>query len=43
MSDGQLADSHKSALADTFHALLRANPEYFQVRLISAEQQTILR
>jgi len=37
MSDGELAESHKSALADTFHALLQAKPEYFQVRLISAD------
>lgn len=33
---GELQESQKSALADTFHALLRANPAYFQVRLISA-------
>ena len=28
--------ARKEALADSFHAMLRANPEYFQVRLISA-------
>ena len=35
-TDG-LAEARKSALSDNFHALLRANPEYFQVRLISAQ------
>jgi len=29
-------EAHKNSLADAFHALLRANPQYFQVRLISA-------
>ncbi|HEX6706516.1 MAG TPA: sensor domain-containing diguanylate cyclase [Albitalea sp.] len=29
-------DDQKAALADAFHAMLRANPQYFQVRLISA-------
>jgi diguanylate cyclase (GGDEF)-like protein len=29
-------DPDKRALADIFHAILRANPQYFQVRLISA-------
>jgi diguanylate cyclase (GGDEF)-like protein len=29
-------EAQRAALADSFHALLRANPEYFQVRLISA-------
>jgi len=29
-------EARRSALADAFHAMLRANPEYFQVRLISA-------
>src|SRR5882672_7241190 len=38
MSEGELAESHKSALADAFHALLQSNPEYFQVRLISADK-----
>ena len=38
LPDGDSPENHKSALADTFHALLRANPEYFQVRLISAQQ-----
>ncbi|RQP23771.1 diguanylate cyclase domain-containing protein [Piscinibacter terrae] len=35
-SSGELAEAGKTSLADTFHALLRANPAYFQVRLISA-------
>lgn len=29
-------EPRKAALADAFHALLRANPQYFQVRLVSA-------
>jgi diguanylate cyclase (GGDEF)-like protein len=33
---GGADEARKSALADAFHAMLRANPEYFQVRLISA-------
>jgi diguanylate cyclase (GGDEF)-like protein len=32
------AESEKAALADVFHALLRANPEYMQVRFIDAGQ-----
>jgi diguanylate cyclase (GGDEF)-like protein len=37
LAGGSAADeARKSALADTFHAMLRANPEYFQVRLIGA-------
>jgi diguanylate cyclase len=31
----------KSTLADTFHAILRANPEYFQVRLIGARDHAL--
>ena len=30
------SELHKSALADTFHAMLRANAAYYQVRLVSA-------
>lgn len=29
-------EARRAALADAFHALLRANPQYFQVRFISA-------
>lgn len=29
-------EARKKALADAFHALLRAHPQYFQVRLVSA-------
>jgi diguanylate cyclase (GGDEF)-like protein len=36
--DGPLAESHKSALADAFHAMLRANPPYLQIRYIGAGQ-----
>src|SRR5438874_9574967 len=37
---GRHADEVRRAeLADAFHALLRANPEYFQARLISATDQ----
>jgi diguanylate cyclase (GGDEF)-like protein len=35
-ASGDLAEAGKTSLADTFHAMLRANPAYFQVRLISA-------
>ncbi|HJV62352.1 MAG TPA: GGDEF domain-containing protein [Albitalea sp.] len=38
LSEGPLGEAQKSALADVFHALLRANPGYFQVRFISAGQ-----
>src|SRR5258706_3817303 len=32
-----LQEARRNALADSFHALLRANPDYFQVRFISAD------
>jgi diguanylate cyclase (GGDEF)-like protein len=35
-ADGAVAEDRLAALADAFHALLRANPEYFQARLVSA-------
>jgi diguanylate cyclase len=35
-ADDAASELHKSSLADTFHAMLRANPAYFQVRLVSA-------
>ncbi len=35
-ADDAASELHKSALADTFHAMLRANAAYFQVRLVSA-------
>lgn len=34
--DAVAQEASKAALADAFHAMLRANPDYFQVRLISA-------
>jgi diguanylate cyclase (GGDEF)-like protein len=34
-------EARKASLADAFHALLRANPQYFQVRLISARDHGI--
>ena len=37
-SDTPASDASKAALADIFQAMLHANPEYFQIRLISAEQ-----
>lgn len=39
-ADG-MAEARKSALSDNFHALLRANPDYFQVRLLSAEDHAL--
>ena len=36
-SDTAASDARKAALADIFQAMLHANPEYFQIRLISAE------
>ncbi len=38
LMDEASVQSHQSALADTFQALLKAKPEYFQVRLISADK-----
>jgi diguanylate cyclase len=35
-ADAASQDTRKAALADAFHAMLRANPDYFQVRFISA-------
>jgi diguanylate cyclase (GGDEF)-like protein len=35
-ADAASQEEGKAALADAFHAMLRANPDYFQVRLISA-------
>ncbi|WP_280155270.1 diguanylate cyclase [Piscinibacter sp. XHJ-5] len=35
--DGAAQEMRKAALADAFHAVLRANPDYFQVRFISAQ------
>ncbi|WP_372528522.1 diguanylate cyclase domain-containing protein [Piscinibacter sp.] len=37
-TDGTAPDVQLAALADTFQAMLNANPEYFQIRLISADQ-----
>ncbi|HEY2928263.1 diguanylate cyclase domain-containing protein [Piscinibacter sp.] len=37
-SDSPPPETSKAALADIFQAMLHANPEYFQIRLISAEQ-----
>jgi diguanylate cyclase (GGDEF)-like protein len=36
MTDDPAAETRKTAIADTFAALLSVHPEYFQVRLISA-------
>ncbi|HJW11774.1 MAG TPA: GGDEF domain-containing protein [Albitalea sp.] len=37
-TDGAAPEAQLAALADTFQAMLNANPEYFQIRLISAAQ-----
>jgi diguanylate cyclase len=36
---GLMAESDKKILADTFTAMLTAHPEYFQIRLIGADQK----
>lgn len=40
IAEGQdaMVESHKSALADAFHAMLRANPHYLQIRYIGAQE-----
>ena len=38
-SDGQIIERDKRILADTFSAMLKAHPEYFQIRLIGLAQR----
>lgn len=35
---GGMVEGHKSALADAFHAMLRAEPSYLQIRYIGAQE-----